>query len=189
METSVKWNLEEAVEISVLSGMDVIQFEKSKSGESWRYWNERVSDDGVLRFRDNIRRVFTAKLPALLEKYESVGCGVLIATERKRTVLEPLKLGEKMVEVSTKKFNWDDVAKITIYRNGFESLRYESANRTDVEGMPIFNLQYRFDQRSLFTKSTSDWFVYEVENDIKQSNTTEVIIFNKDGERMNYEQN
>jgi hypothetical protein len=175
METSVKWNLAEATEVMIITDSRVIEFKKAHISGGW-------VDNSI----DPPQRFNNDNLQNLLNGYALAGYVPLVVAPKKQ---EPLKLGTKMVEVSTKKFNWDDVGKIHIYRNGYECLKYENANESDVEGMPIFKLKYRFDQKSSFTKSSSDWYVYEVENDITQSNTTEVIIFNKDGERMNYEQN
>ena len=172
MATGVKWNLDEATEISVLSGWDIIKFKKHPKG--WMYGVEGKPD---------IRYVTKGKLPALLEKYESAGCGVLIAAPRK----EVLKLtSEKMVEVSTKEFVWKDVHTVIMKVHGsdYMNLKFE-VHHINGKSRPVFNRYAKDYAHHDWIRRPFEWYVSEVEVWINMCD--ECVILNREGERMNYE--
>ena len=176
METGLKWNLEEATEISVLSGWDVIRFEKPRQREGvWRYWNEKVNGDGVSRSRVNIRHVKADELSALLEKYEAAGCGVLVAAPRK----EPINV--KLV----KAFSWDLVTRM-VYVDRDGDL-WEFGRR---EG-DMFKARIKRLRQSGFTDWGGPvWDVGELKYFAKScvDGGRLLEIYNAEGEMMNYEQ-
>ena len=171
METRVKWNLDEATEISVLSGWDIIRFKKGAN--NWMY--------GITG-KPDVRSITHSKLPALLEKYESAGCGVLIATPKKE---EPLKLGTKMVEVSTKEFDWKDVAYVKITKGNGRVLEFRYRD-TDHKGDYVFELSV-IPPGEVAILSHANWYTWEIEADIKSASNVHVEILNHDGEMMQYE--
>jgi hypothetical protein len=181
METSVKWNLDEATEISVLSGWDVIRFEKIKHGSQWTYWVDKSIGGKIVRA--NRRNVMCDDLRALLEKYEAAGCGVLIAAPKKQEVL---KLGTEMVAVSTKAFDWKDVRKVEIFQYGYWKHKFTFAHM-HADDHPLFNKFRRDDFGGSWHESPSYWDEDEIGDYLRDSDTEKFRIFNKQGEVMQYE--
>lgn len=175
METSVKWNLDEATEVMIITGTRTIEFKRAYISGGW-------VDNSI----DPPQRFNNDNLQNLLEGYASAGYIPLVVAPKKQEVL---KLGSKMVEVSTKPFDWEDVQTVNVYREGrkFLVFKFEGDEHGDyVEGECVFS-RVHIDPSGIRTKNNYMWDTQEIEEELLHISTEMFEIYNHDGELMQYE--
>lgn len=179
MAVDVKWNLEDATAISVLSDWSIIRIEKMK--KRWRHWVDVEVAQGIERRKNQFFN--DEDLPELLENYERAGCIVLVAAPKK----DVLKLGTKMIEVPIQKaaslFDWKDVHHVFVEDEDGDFQEYMRVN--DVH----FKRRYQFKSGDTTLFGDPVWRAYEVDYYVRDaiSYKREIRIFDINGEAMTYD--
>lgn len=174
METRVKWNLDEATEVMIITDSRVIEFKKAHISGGW-------VDNSI----DPPQRFNNDNLQNLLDGYALAGYVPLVVAPKKEAVL---KLGTKMVEVSTEPFDWEDVKTVNVYREGRKAIvfKFEGDEHGDyVEGECVFARVF-IDSSGMRTKNSYMWDAQEIEDEMFHSTTEMYEIYNHDGELMQY---
>lgn len=186
METGVKWNLDESTTVMIMCHNITKVYARTAPG---RDWLRQEDEHGGMSKRNPLT---TENMNELINRCESLGYGIMVFLH-KEPEQEVLKLSTgKMVEVSAKEFDWNDVVMVEIMKNHQPHIKFVETGSFDSDREPIFT-RYKYAKGAdTWVKNSFEWYVHEVEEIIngwedKPAAGIEVVFTNKSGERMNYE--